>query len=98
MGPTLPYKAQWLFIYNLFRHAKAPLSTHRVYLFFLWFLQCTVTISLNSRNRLIFVPETYRQMDQVSHPYRTTGKIIVFYILIFTFTCSMLALVTELHA
>jgi hypothetical protein len=23
--------------------------------------------------------------DQVSHPYRTTGKIIVFYILIFTF-------------
>jgi hypothetical protein len=23
--------------------------------------------------------------DQISHPYRTTGKIIVFYILIFTF-------------
>jgi hypothetical protein len=23
--------------------------------------------------------------DQVSHPYRTTGKIIVLYILIFTF-------------
>jgi hypothetical protein len=44
---------------NLLHHAKAPLSSHRVYLLVLWYLQCTVTLSLNSINRLIFVPEKY---------------------------------------
>jgi hypothetical protein len=28
---------------------------------------------------------SFNVRDQVSHPYKTTGKIIVFYILIFTF-------------
>jgi hypothetical protein len=32
----------------------------------------------------MFLPQV---RDQVSHPYRTTGKIIILYILIFKFCC-----------
>ena len=62
------------------------------------FLHSPVTSSLLGPNILLntlfsntpSLRSTFNASDQVSHPYKTTGKIIVQYILIFTFLDSIL--------
>jgi hypothetical protein len=51
------------------------------------FLHCHVTSSLCGPNILLstLFSNILNVRDQVSHPYRATGKIIVLYIQIFTF-------------
>jgi hypothetical protein len=52
------------------------------------FLPTPVTSSLFGPNILLStlnLCSSYNDRDQVSHSYRTTGKIIISYILIFTF-------------
>jgi hypothetical protein len=62
------------------------------------FLHCRVTLYLLSPNILLNTLFSYTHSlrsslnvsDQVSHPYKTTGNIIVLYILIFIFLGSKL--------